>query len=340
MLHPTPSPINVSIALYHHVNIIDVTGPAGVFIAASKLVRASPVIDGRGYSVRLLAETLSPVRTDGGIRLLPDAVLDEHPGDINTLIVPGGTESRKFEQLGSLTSWLKQIVPTIPRPCSVCTGAFLLAEAGLLNGKTVTTHWQHCETLQTRYPDLTVEEDPIFISDGNIRTSAGVTAGMDLALAIVEEDYGSEIAIATARELVMDYKRPGGQSQFSNKLTAQLSRTSSFHGLLAWVYDNPADDHRVASLADHVAMSPRNFVRKFHRETGQTPAKFVEKIRLDVARSRLCDSVHTIAVIANISGFGNAERMRRTFHRHLKTSPENFRKRFGVRFTNPTELHL
>lgn len=324
-------PIDVSIVIFHDANVIDVTGPAGVFTAASELIRASSTIDHAGYRVRLLAETSAPVRTSGGIRLVPDVILADAAGTLDTLIVPGGKGARKIKQLGVLIQWLKQHVPTAQRPCSVCTGAFLLAEAGLLSGKTVTTHWQYCETLQKHYPDLNVEADPIFIADDGIRTSAGVTAGMDMALSIVEEDFGQEIAITTARELVMDYKRPGGQSQFSDKLTAQLSHSSSFQDLLTWIYDNPTDDLRIETMADQVAMSPRNFARQFHRDTGLTPAKFVEKARLDVARGMLCTSVQTIAEIAGASGFGNAERMRRTFHRHLNTSPENFRKRFSTR---------
>jgi transcriptional regulator GlxA family with amidase domain len=323
-------PIEIYIVLYHDANVIDVTGPAGVFTSASELVKASPVINHPGYQLRLVAESLSPARTSGGIRLVPDATLEDISGKIDTLLVPGGRGSRKIKQLGTVIRWLQKTVPATKRPCSVCTGAFLLAEAGVLDGKTATTHWQYCDLLQKHYPEINVEADPIFIADGNIRTSAGVTAGMDLALAIVEEDFGHDIAIATAREMVMDYKRPGGQAQFSDKLTAQLSSSSNFHGLLAWVYENPANDLRIETMADQVAMSPRNFVRMFHRETGLTPAKFVEKARLDVARTLLCDTVQTIAKIADTSGFGNTERMRRTFHRHLKTSPENFRKRFST----------
>ena len=328
MENASPHPINISIAIFENANIIDVTGPAGVFIAASQIIRSSRTFTHAGYEVQLLAQKPSPVRTDGGIELVPDNTICNTKSPLHTLIVPGGRGSRDFSALGNMISWLRRVAPVSKRPCSVCTGTFLLAEAGVLDGKNVTTHWKHCTTLQNRYPELSVDADQIFIRDGNIHTSAGVTAGMDLALALVEEDFGSEIAIATARELVMDYKRPGGQSQFSDKLTTQLASHSCFHNLMTQVYANPSDDLRIESMAEQVAMSPRNFVRVFHRETGLTPAKFVEKARLDVARSLLCDSPHSITEIANISGFGNAERMRRTFQRHLKTSPENFRRRF------------
>jgi len=321
---------NISILIFENANVIDVTGPAGVFAAATALLNASATDIQSGYKIQFLAETLSPVQTDGGLRLLPDATLESVTGPVDTLIVPGGTGARDLLHQRGIISWLRQTVPHTGRPCSVCTGAFLLAETGVLEGRKVVTHWDHCETLARHYPALTVDPDPIFIADGKFRTSAGVTAGMDMALALVEEDFGHEIAIATARQMVMDYKRPGGQSQFSDRLTSQLSAGSRFSGLLSWVYDNPGEDLRVDVLAEHVAMSPRNFVRVFLNETGQTPAKFVEKIRLDLARALLSGSGQTITRIADVCGFGNAERMRRTFHRHLTTSPENYRKRFSA----------
>jgi len=319
---------NISILIFEHANIIDVTGPAGVFSAATSLLNTSKTGIQSGYEIQFLAETLSSVQTDGGLRLLPDVTLESVTGPIDTLIVPGGTGARDLLHQRGMISWLRQVVPHTRRPCSVCTGAFLLAESGVLDGRKVVTHWDHCETLSRHYPTLTVDPDPIFIADGRFRTSAGVTAGMDMALALVEEDFGHEIAIATARQLVMDYKRPGGQSQFSDRLTTQLSAGSRFSGLLTWVYDNPEKDLRVDVLAEQAAMSPRNFVRVFSSETGQTPAKFVEKIRLDLARTLLSGSRQSITRIADTCGFGNAERMRRTFHRHLTTSPENYRKRF------------
>jgi len=332
MTNFTVNRISISILIFEHANIIDVTGPAGVFSAATALLNApaSATDVQSGYEIRFLAEAISPVQTDGGLRLLPDATLESVTGPVDTLIVPGGTGARDLKHQRGMISWLHQVVPHTRRPCSVCTGAFLLAEAGVLDGRKVVTHWDHCETLSQHYPSLTVDPDPIFIADGKFHTSAGVTAGMDMALALVEEDFGHEIAIATARQLVMDYKRPGGQSQFSDRLTSQLSAGSRFSGLLSWVYDNPGKDLRVDTLAEQAAMSPRNFVRVFSSETGQTPAKFVEKIRLDLARTLLSGSRQTISRIADTCGFGNAERMRRTFHRHLTTSPENYRKRFSA----------
>jgi len=323
---------SISILIFEHANIIDVTGPAGVFAAATALLNASATGIKSGYEIQFLGEILSPIQTDGGLRLLPDATLDSVTAPIDTLIVPGGTGARDLKHQRGMISWLRQVVPYTRRPCSVCTGAFLLAESGMLDGRKVVTHWDHCEALSRHYPSLTVDPDPIFITDGKFRTSAGVTAGMDMALALVEEDFGHEIAIATARQLVMDFKRPGGQSQFSDRLTTQLSAGSRFSNLLTWVYDNPGKDLRVDVLAEHAAMSPRNFVRVFSSETGQTPAKFVEKIRLDLARALLSGSGQTITRIADTCGFGNAERMRRTFHRHLTTSPENYRKRFSAQY--------
>ena len=211
---------------------------------------------------------------------------------------------------------------------SVCSGAFVLAEAGLLDGRRATTHWSVCDALAQRYPRVRVDPDPIFIRDGRIYTSAGVTAGMDLALALVEEDHGREIALHVARELVLFLRRPGGQSQFSAQLALQTTDHQPLRELQAWIAEHPSADLSVATLAARVAMSPRNFARVFVRELGLTPARFVEQIRVEAARRRLEESAHGVDLIASECGFGSAESMRRSFVRTLRVPPSAYRSRF------------
>jgi transcriptional regulator GlxA family with amidase domain len=213
----------------------------------------------------------------------------------------------------------------------VCTGAFLLAEAGLLDGRRATTHWASCRELARRYPRVQVDPDPIFVRDGNVHTSAGVTAGMDLALALVEEDHGREVALGVARWLVLFLKRPGGQSQFSAQLSAQLAAREPIQELQAWVIENVDADLSVEALARRAGMSPRNFARVFTRETGVTPACFVETARVEAARRRLeQEGARGVEAIAAACGFGSAETMRRAFLRRVRVSPSDYRERFQV----------
>jgi transcriptional regulator GlxA family with amidase domain len=210
----------------------------------------------------------------------------------------------------------------------VCTGAFVLAAAGLLDGRRATTHWRSCASLARRYPQITVDADPIFVRDGNIYTSAGVTAGMDLALALVEEDHGREVALHVARELVLFLRRPGGQSQFSAQLAVQAADREPLRELQAWIADHLDQDLSIPALAARVAMSERNFARVFTREVGVTPARFVETARIEAARRRLEESSHGVEAVAAQCGFGTAESMRRTFLRRLRVPPSAYRHRF------------
>ena len=214
------------------------------------------------------------------------------------------------------------------RLASVCSGTFLLAEAGLLDGRRATTHWRVCDELAHRYPKITVERDPIFVGDRGVYTSAGVTAGMDLALALVEEDHGRELALRVARQLVMFLKRPGGQSQFSAQLAVQAADREPLRELQAWIADHLDADLSVAELASQVAMSERNFARVFTREVGLTAARFVERARVEGARRRLEESTDGVEMIAARCGFGSAEVMRRAFLRLLGVPPSAYRGRF------------
>jgi transcriptional regulator GlxA family with amidase domain len=243
-------------------------------------------------------------------------------------LVAGGIGTADALRDRALIQWIRRVAPKVRRLCSVCTGAFLLAEAALLDGRVATTHWRSCRTLAERYPRITVETDPIYVRDGKVFTSAGVTSGIDLALALVEEDYGRRVSLAVARELVVFLKRPGGQSQFSVQLAGQMADREPIRELQAWMANHVGEDLSVDSLAHRAAMSPRNFARVFVRETGMTPAGYVEKLRVEAARRRLEESGDDIDSVATACGFGTRESMRRTFLRTLHVTPSAYRSRF------------
>lgn len=320
----------VAMLFFPDAQIIDVTGPLSVFATASE--ELAPSGTGKpAYSLTLLASRRAPIATSCGVRIAPDRTFDDAaPEEIDTLIVPGGFGVRKAVSDRALIDWIRRAAGKARRVASVCTGAYLLAEAGLLNGRRATTHWRCCDAFAQAYPDIDVEPDAIHVKDGNIYSSAGVTAGMDLALALVEEDYGRALALAVARDQVMFLKRPGGQSQFSTVLAAQTSEDSAFDRLQQWIYDHLDDDLTVPMLAEQAAMSPRNFARVFLHRTGMTPAKFVEAARLESCRLRLEDSAVPIEGIARDCGFGSAERLRKAFQRKFRISPRDYRRRFRV----------
>jgi len=309
--------------VYPDAQILDVTGPLEVFARTARWLT-----DRRGrrepaYTVELLAARRGPLRSSSGLELVVRHWFMEVRGGIDTLLVAGGIGARRVPSDRALVRWLRRIAPRVRRLASVCTGAFLLAEAGLLDGRRATTHWGACRQLAERYPRVTVDPDPIFVRDGRVYTSAGVTAGMDLALALVEEDHGREVALAVARELVMFLKRPGGQSQFSVPLMAQTTDRQPLRELQAWIGEHPGADLSVAALARRAAMSARNFARVFTREVGMTPARFVERARVEAARRRL-------DVVATESGFSSAEIMRRAFLRTVRVNPAEYRHRFRI----------
>jgi len=308
--------------------ILDLAGPLQVFARASDIYRrnnsGAPI-----YSIEVVS--VSPVRSltaNCGLRFHADKTFRQLRGKIDTLLVAGGDaiEQNKINPEG--VRWLKQIAKRARRVGSVCTGAMLLARAGLLDGRRVTTHWNWCETLVRRAPRADVDPDPIFVRDENIYTSAGVTTGMDLALALVEEDYGSRLALETARNLVLYLRRPGGQSQFSAALSLQAADRKPLRELEAWVLEHLDTPLTVPALAQHLAMSPRNFARVFTREMKTTPAKFVERLRVEAARRRLEESQNSMETIANECGFGSINSMRNVFQRTLKISPGQYRRHF------------
>jgi transcriptional regulator GlxA family with amidase domain len=320
---------HVAMVAFPDAQILDVVGPLEVFSRAARVLSDEGRRGPDPYRVEVLARRAGPVVTSSSLAIVAARAYGAVRGGIDTLMVAGGRGVDGALADGALVRWLRQMAPKAGRVASVCTGAFLLAEAGLLDGKSVTTHWSKVGKLAERYPRLTVDPDPIFIPQGRVWTSAGVTAGMDLALALVEEDHGRDLAARVARELVLFLKRPGGQAQFSEQLQTQLSDREPIADLQAWIADHPAADLSVAALARRAAMSPRNFARVFLRTVGVTPAEHVERVRLEAARRRLEESDANVDEVASQCGFGTRESLRRAFQRSLRVSPTAYRSRFA-----------
>lgn len=332
-----PRTRRVVMAAFPGAETIDVVGPLEVFSVASRILayRGEHAEPGPpAYTIEIVSEVPGPLRMESGLQLFAARTLRGLRGPVHTLMVPGGAGVSAAIASPLFLPWLKRQAAAATRVASVCTGARLLGAAGLLDGRRATTHWRFCDLLARENPDVRVEPDAIFVRDGNVWTSAGITAGMDLALAMVEEDHGRRVALAAARMLVIFLKRPGGQSQFSAQLAAQVAEREPLRDLQAWIVENPGEDLRIEALASRVAMSPRNFARAFTRETDMTPARFVEQARLGAARRRLEDTTAGVNTIAAECGFGTAETMRRAFLRALATSPSAYRTRFR---SSPTE---
>jgi transcriptional regulator GlxA family with amidase domain len=281
------------------------------------------------YSIEIVSISSNRSLTANcGLRFGANKTFRDVRGKVDTLLVAGGDAVEQNMVNADAVRWLRTIARRARRVGSVCTGAMLLARAGLLDGRRATTHWNWCQTLMKRAPRADVDPDPIFVRDENVYTSAGVTAGMDLALALVEEDYGSRLALQVARNLVLYLRRPGGQSQFSAALSLQSTDRKPLRELEAWVLDNLNKPLTVPVLAQRVAMSPRNFARVFTKEMKTTPAKFVERLRVEVARRRLEESQNSMETIAGECGFGNVNSMRNVFQRALKIAPGQYRRHF------------
>jgi transcriptional regulator GlxA family with amidase domain len=312
------------------VQLLDVTGPLEVFSQASRELRRRRRRPARdpAYRVELAARARGPLRSSAGLELVAQRSLSELRGPLDTLLVAGGRGVEAALGDHALLRRLRSLAGRARRVGSVCTGAFLLAEAGLLEGCRVTTHWAACADLQARHPSLEVDPDPIFVRDGRTWTSAGVTAGMDLALALIEEDFGRDVALMVARRMVLFLKRPGGQSQFSARLAAQHTAREPLAAVQEWIEDNPGENLGVEALARRAGMSPRNFARVFARDAGTTPARFVERARVEAARRLLEEGSAGVDAIAAQCGFGSPETLRRSFLRTLRVGPAEYRQRF------------
>jgi transcriptional regulator GlxA family with amidase domain len=318
----------VVVLAFPDVQMLDVTGPSEVFSLADRFHGPAYELELVGVDAHTPGAAPAPIAASSGLRVMPDLDLAACRGPIDTLIVPGGFGVRSVQRDERLIEWIETAAARSRRVAAVCTGAFLLARAGLLDGRRATTHWAACAQLARRYPSIEVASDPIFVRDGNLYTSAGVTAGIDLALALLEEDHGHQVAREVARSLVLFVRRPGGQAQFSAGLAAQPAERASVRELQAWLLDHLDDDLSVTALAERCFMSPRNFARVFAREVGLTPAAYVESIRVERARMLLEGTELQVEEIAARCGFGTVETLRRSFARRLRVSPSAYRTRF------------
>lgn len=310
--------------------LFESVGVADILMQANQL--KSRYTDKAGYHVTIATTQLHRVvHGRSGLNLLADQRLADLSPDEprDTIMVTG--KGMDPEEDARVADWIRLAAPHARRVVSVCGGAFILAMTGLLDGKRATTHWRLLDSLAAAFPQITVERGPIYIQDGDIWTSAGVSSGFDLTLALVEDDLGFSVARDVAQDLVMFLRRPGGQSQFSRYLRNQANKPGPVRDLQSWILENLADDLSVDALAARLAMSPRNFTRVFVRETGMPPAKYVEEVRLDAARQRLEQTRDGIERIAAHTGFGNGINLRRVFERHLQLSPTEYRERFYAR---------
>ena len=314
------SPPRIGIVAFDGVEALDVTGPWEVLHTAGVIAGVVPDL------ACITADGLD-IRSSSGLTYTADTAIARVDA-LDTLIVAGGTGVRIALEDPELVAGVARLAAEARRTASVCTGAFLIAEAGLLDGRRATTHWAGCAEFAARFPRVEVDPDPIFIRDGDVLTSAGVTAGMDLALALVEEDHGREVALQTARMLVLYARRPGGQSQFSVQLKRGSATDEPLRDLQAWIAEHPDENLSVGALAGRLHLSERQFSRVFARELGTTPADYVEEVRVEQARGLLETDGGSLDRVAARCGFASAEVMRRVFHRRLGASPREYRDRF------------
>jgi transcriptional regulator GlxA family with amidase domain len=327
-----PPPLSVVILAVPPTQELDLVGPLEVFAGVNLVLGER----GPAYDIRVVSsQTKLTIAGECGVSLLAHDYYRRLREPVDTLIVVAGHTSRNTRDR-RLSLWLQKMAGRVRRVASVCVGAFVLAEAGLLRNKRATTHWAFANDLQKKYPDVRVDANPIWIQDGNIYTSAGITAGIDLALAMVEEDQGAAVALNVARNLIVFLRRPGSQAQFSVSLSTQASGHKALHNLQVWMAENLNNDLSIDALAKRAAMSPRNFRRVFRKETGTTPAKFAERLRVEAARRQLEQTVKAVKEIAASCGFSSSEIMRRTFLSQLQVTPSDYRLRFHRRSPSRT----
>ena len=320
-------PRRVVLLAFEQMNLLDLSGPLQALASASRLhaQKGSALYDTCVASVQG-----GLITTSCGLPIMTVAIATLDRVAIDTLIVPGGAKGDAFHSPPELVKWIARRAPRVRRLCSVCTGAFLLAAAGLLEGRQVATHWDWIARLKAQNPAILVDADKIFIRDGAIWTSAGITAGIDLTLALIEEDFGHAVAIATARQLVVFMKRPGGQSQFSVPLQAQAEGKGDFADLHAWVVANLTRDLTIDRLAEHCGMAPRTFARTYVAKHGRTPGRMVEAMRIEAACRALEETQLPLKSVAANTGYGDEQNLRRVFQRQLSISPSQYRGRFSV----------
>ncbi len=331
--NPPPAPrsrtLRVAMLAYPDIQVLDVMGPLEVFSRTTRWLKDNGRRADDAYSVEIIGVKRGAFLTSSKLRLYATRGFREVGRGIDTLLISGGVGTMRYSSDRALLAWIRRQAGWVRRLASVCTGTFFLAEAGLLAGRRATTHWRTCELLASTHPEIQVERDRIYVREGKIYTSAGVTAGMDMALALVEEDQGREVALAVARELVLFLRRPGGQAQFSAQLAVQFAEHEPLRDLQAWIIDHPREDLSVESLARRVSMSPRNFSRVFTREVGATPARFVTSVRVETARRLLEETSEGLESICAASGLGTTEALRRAFLQWVGVPPSRYRERFS-----------
>jgi transcriptional regulator GlxA family with amidase domain len=319
-------PRTVVIAAYPGAQSLDIAGPFEVFAGAGRAAEAHGIR--AAYDVTVVSADGGPVTTESGLAL-GTTPLPGGGGPIDTLLLPGGGGVTSASDDERLVAWVADAARRARRVATVCSGAFLGARAGLLDGRRVTTHWARAEALAQAYPAVEVDPDPIYVHDGRVWSSAGVTAGIDLSLALVEDDLGADVSQLIARWLVMFVHRPGGQTQFATPVWTPRAGRSAVRDVQTRVESDPGGDHRVAVLAEAASMSERHFSRLFTAEVGETPSRYVERVRTEAARHELESTPDTLEAIASRCGFGTTETLRRTFQRRLHSSPDAYRRRFS-----------
>jgi transcriptional regulator GlxA family with amidase domain len=318
---------SIGFLIYPGIQALDVAGPMDAFAAAA-------IDDGTGratqaYDVVTIGMSTRPVKAESGLILKPQFSAQSAP-PLDTLIIPGGRTMRDPKAIAKAAAWIKQRSPRLRRVAAICTGVYGLASTGLLAGRRVTTHWRFAKDLSQRFPDLRVEPDAIFVKDGSFYTSAGITAGIDLALALIEEDYGTAVSLSVARELVVYLRRPGGQAQYSEPLRFEAQTSDRMAEVASWIATNLHKPITVEALAQRARLCPRQFSRRFKHAFGVTPATFVETARLNEAQRRLADPSRSIDRVSASLGYRSAHVFRRAFERQFGISPSLYRNRFGA----------
>lgn len=316
----------IDIVIYPEFKSFEAIGPMTVFTYANKHLEAQGKAP--GYEVRIVSTRLGAIPSDTLMCLDASRTLSEESLPHSIMVVGAHEIERIVEEQSEIVEWTKRVALKVDRFAALCSGAFFLAAAGLLEGKRATTHWRMAEVMQQKYPCIQVDIDSIFIREGNLWTSAGVSASVDLALAFVESDFGHDLALQVAQDLVIFLKRPGGQSQFSANLTSQMTQTSGMRAVQEWVLDNIDQKISVSLMANQASMSLRNFTRTFHKEVGVCPSEFLEKARIDKVRRLLCESDLPMKSIAFKCGFATADQMRNVFKKHLSVTPKQYQERF------------
>lgn len=310
----------VGFVLYDHVNTLDLTGPLEAFHAVSSVTQPA-------YETVFLGAHRGRVASDSGLSLYADHSLDEAP-PLDLVVIPGGSGSRNVTVQTVVCPWLREIQPHTHKIVSVCTGAFILAAAGLLSGQPASTHWAFTQQFQSQFPDVHLQEEALYVDNGRIATSAGITSGIDLTLKLIEDDLGSEIAAKVARYLVVHYRRSGHQAQFSMPLKYQIQADSPFASLHGWVMANLQNSLSISHLANYCQMSERNFCRRFKAQMGQPPGRYIESLRLDYARQLLVEKPWPISRVGQACGYQHDDVFRRAFERRFQLSPKSYREGF------------